>query len=110
MPDYELIKEMVDAIDDRGTGLTDWERSFLTHVKSQWKQKQWLSSAQIVSIQKIYNDRTPDGKRSPLSFNTISGLTPAQKLTQRWRDEGRDEFGPGRSGRERLAREKGYDD
>lgn len=109
MPDYELLKEMVDAIDDRGIEVTDWEKQFLGSVKSQFKQKGWLSTKQIQTVEKIYRERTPDGKREPLSFNTVIGLTPAQKMTDRFRNEGRDDM-PGISRDRRMAREKGYDE
>jgi hypothetical protein len=88
MPDYELIKEMVDAIDDRGLGLSDWEKQFIASVKGHFKMKGYLSPKQIAHIEKIYEERTPDGKREPLRFNTITGLTPAQKRTERVRNEG----------------------
>lgn len=110
MPDYELIKEMVDAIDDRGRGLTEWEEQFINSVKGHYKMKGYLSPKQIEHIEKIYKARTPDGGREPLKFNTITGLTPAQKMTDRVRNEGRiDDLG-GRSSRDRLAREKGWDE
>lgn len=110
MPDYELIKEMVDAIDDRGKGLTDWETQFIASVKGHYKMKGYLTTKQIAQVERIYKERTPDGGREPLRFNTITGLTPAQKMTDRVRNEGREDFGYGRSARERLAREKGYDE
>lgn len=106
MPDYELIQDMVDAIQDRGVELTDYEKQFISSIIGQYKMKGFLSPKQIALIEKIYLQRTPDGKREPLRFSTIDGLTPAQKMTERFRNEG---F-TGRSGHDRLRREKGYDE
>lgn len=109
MPDYEAIKEMVDAIQDRAIGVTDWETKFIESIVGQWKMKGYLSPNQIAQIDKIYKDRCPES-RGELRFKAISGAeTAGQRATDRFRNEGRDDFS-GASGRRRLAREKGYDD
>jgi len=104
MPDYELIQEMIDAIQDRGTDLNHWEKEFIPSIIGQYKMRGWLSEHQITQIERIYREKTPDGARE----NRLpSAQTDAQRKNDRVRNEG---FEPGRSGSERLRREKGYDE
>lgn len=107
MPDYELIHEIIEAIQDRGIELSPWEKDFIPSIIGQYKMRGWLSDHQIVQVERIYREKTPDGKRETRP-NDPTNLTDAQRRTNRVRDEGRDDYG--RSGRERSARDRGYDD
>lgn len=106
MPDYDAIKDMVEAIQDRGVGMTPYEREFIASVTGQFKMRGFLSPKQIVLIERIYKERTPDGRSD--GHKIESQMTRDQKLTERFRTEGR--FDGPRSRERRGWRERGYDE
>lgn len=54
---YDRICGMLDAIDERGKGLTDWEIEFVDSLLKQTDQARPLTEKQIDTLKDIYNKR-----------------------------------------------------
>jgi hypothetical protein len=90
--DYEIVKRQIDKIQNEGRDLTDWEKSFIKSIVTQFKNGRVLSSRQLEIVDRIYTDKTPTG--TTFGEGEYTGRVASEK-TERFRNEGRDEEIPG---------------
>jgi hypothetical protein len=54
-----MIREWIEAVNEGGKGLTQWEISFMESITDQLERKGTLSERQIEILERIYAEKTP---------------------------------------------------
>ena len=86
MFDYEKVKRWVDAIQDQGRGLSEWEESFVDSCIRQFKAKGSLSDKQCDILERIYSERTPTGSRFGEEGSKTTRVRTEGRNDKSWRD------------------------
>jgi hypothetical protein len=53
------LKGWIDAVNQTGRGLTDWEEHFMESLTEQWADYETMSPKQEEVLEKIYAEKTP---------------------------------------------------
>jgi hypothetical protein len=54
----KVIDHWIEAVNETGRGLTEWEKGFMESVTDQFEHKRWISDLQEQFLERIYADRT----------------------------------------------------
>lgn len=54
----EILNKWIDAVNETGRGLTDWEEDFMETISEQFETSQSMSARQEEILEKIYAEKT----------------------------------------------------